>query len=56
MTFEQWMSAVDRVLGGICGLSHDDLADQTWYDWYNSGMTPEEAADECLDNEGFPNE
>ena len=54
MGFEVWMNKVDEALGEKCGLSHNDLADQTWYDWYNSGMEPAEAAAECLANEGFP--
>ena len=55
-SFQQWMQQVDRVLARKCGLSHMDLADQCWYDWFDSDMTPKEAAQECLDDEGFPSE
>lgn len=54
MTFEQWMNAVDRQLSIRCGLTNRDLADQTYRDWYNDEYTPEEAALETLENEGFP--
>ena len=47
------MTRVDRALYAKCCMGHDDLPDQTWRDWFDSGMTPTEAADECLDNEGF---
>jgi hypothetical protein len=35
-------------------MRHTDIADQTWRDWYESDMSPDEAAEEALDNEGFP--
>jgi hypothetical protein len=54
MSFQVWLNQVDKVLRGICGLTHNDLADQTWFDWFRSGMTPAEAANECLADEGFP--
>lgn len=51
--FAQWLKEVDGVIGGICGLGHNDIADQTWYDWFADGYSPEEAAQEALENEGF---
>lgn len=53
MTFDKWLRQVDGVIGGLVGLSYNDLADQTWYDWYEGNMTAEEAAYECLENEGM---
>lgn len=55
-TFEEWLEQVDSELNRQCGLSHNDLADQCWHDWYDDEMSPEEAAIECLENEGFPSE
>ena len=31
----------------------DDLADQPYRAWFDDGMSPEEAADETLSNEGW---
>lgn len=55
-TFKDWMKEVDEWLLAECGLSSSDLADQTWHDWYDSDMSPEEAGQECLENEGFYDE
>jgi hypothetical protein len=52
--FNAWLAKVDVEIGKICGLSHTDLPDQTWRDWFDSEMTPAEAARETLENEGFP--
>lgn len=53
-SFKEWLSAVDRSLLATCGLTHMDLADQTWRDWYDDGVRPDEAAEMCLEDEGFP--
>ena len=55
-SFQQWMQQVDRALNAKCGLSHNDLADQCWRDWYEDEMSAEEAAYLCLEDEGFPEE
>ncbi len=52
--FQDWLAEVDTEIGKICGLSHNDLPDQCWYDWFDSGMEPEKAARECLELENFP--
>lgn len=53
MTFEQWMKKVNQNISEVAGLSSDDLADQTYMDWFEDGMTPMEAAMEALEAEGF---
>jgi hypothetical protein len=53
-TFPQWLKEVDREIGKLCGLSHNDLADQPWHDWYDDEMSPAEAAESALADEGFP--
>ncbi|AGR46505.1 hypothetical protein ODIN_91 [Mycobacterium phage Odin] len=53
MTFKQWINAVDRILWAKIGLAHDDIADQTWHDWFDSEMSPREAVREALTNEGI---
>jgi len=44
MTFDEWITEVDEEIGGICGLSTDDLADAPYYDNWNAGTTPEDMA------------
>lgn len=53
LTFAAWMAQVDRILMQKGGLSHHDLADQTWRDWYDDEVSPANAAWEALDNEGL---
>lgn len=50
-SFGEWLRQVDGVLRQAVGLTHRDLADQTWRDWHASGMSPREAAFEALENE-----
>jgi len=54
ITFEQWMKRVNYEVFRLALVSVHDLADQPFYDWYESGMTPLEAAEETLIEEGFP--
>lgn len=53
MTFQQWLAAVDRALTAKVGLTHRDIADQTWHDWYDADYTPRQAMREALENEGL---
>ena len=52
--FDSWMRDVDACISAYCGLTSSDLADQAYRDWYDSGMDPEEAARQTLEDEGFP--
>jgi hypothetical protein len=52
--FRAWLREVDLELAKRCDLSHDDLADEPWWDSYHDGLTAAEAAGECLVNEGLP--
>lgn len=52
--FALWMDDVDLAVEALCGLSTLDLPDQTYRDWYNDGLSADEAADLVLENEGFP--
>jgi hypothetical protein len=49
-TFEQWMSEVDAELRRIIGLTHRDLPDVTYYDWYEARVSPKTAAKRVLKN------
>lgn len=46
--FALFMTLVDRRLTRILGLGSMDLADFNSWDCYESGMSPAEAAEECL--------
>lgn len=52
-TFAQWMKRVDSAIGAQCGLSSDDLSDVCYRDWYDSDVTPREAARMALEENGF---
>ncbi len=51
--FDSWMAAVDRHLMQRVGMTHDDMGDQCFYDWFDDGITPLQAARLVLENEGF---
>lgn len=56
LTYEQWMKKVDSLIGAKTGLSVDDLADYPTRDWFESGMTPQEACQDILEGEGYLDE
>ena len=47
-TFEEWIKEVDRELVRRCGLSHKDLPDCCYHDWYDDGATPSQAASDAI--------
>lgn len=49
MKYKQWMVEVDQLLSETHGLSHRDLPDQPWRAWFDDEVTPEEAAEMCLE-------
>lgn len=53
MTFERWKAAVNEQLDRLIGLSTDDLADAPYYDMFEDGDTPLQAARSALRAEGF---
>lgn len=42
-SFDSWISRVDRIISAATGLTHDDLPDACWRDWFDDGLTPKEA-------------
>lgn len=52
-TYEAWCARVESVLDGITGFGIDDYADVPLRDWYTDGITPRDAAEMVLENEGF---
>ena len=51
-TFETWMAQVDRYLDVLCGLTSDDLADCSYHDWFDDGMTAQRAARKAIRENG----
>ena len=43
-TFDDWFAAVNRAVQAGIGLDVLDLPDQPFYDWYEDGITPKQAA------------
>jgi len=55
MTFEEWMQAVDMVVGDIAyGLSVRDLPDIDFRSLYEAGELAQTAAEEALAGADFP--
>jgi hypothetical protein len=55
-SFKKWMDDVDSHIGaitGVPGLTHMDLADQMYRDWYDDGCSAKQAACDALESEGF---
>ena len=46
--FENWRQDVVVAMEALCGLHPDDLPDCPYADWHTAGMTPKEAARQCL--------
>lgn len=53
MSFNQWMSKVNRHVTNTAGLGVADLSDQPFYDWWEEGVTPSEAAEMTLEDNDF---
>jgi hypothetical protein len=51
--FEAWLKRVDAALEKRVGLSSRDLADCSYYDWFEDGISPSQAARLVLQGEGF---
>lgn len=54
MTFDEWMKEVDQQVILIVECSVHDLADQPFRDWFGDGYSARDAAEEALENEGWP--
>ena len=49
--FATWMAQVDMHMQQAIGFTHEDMPDQTWYDWFEDEVNPEDAAAMCIENE-----
>lgn len=49
MTFTQWMGRVDQKIGEqLGGMTHEDIPDCCYRDWYEDNMTPAQAAKQAV--------
>lgn len=46
--FDEWMLKVKKAVMSKVGLSHEDLPDQPYWDWFASGITPSVAASRAI--------
>lgn len=53
LDFETWMELVDDACERIAGVSIYDLPDNVFYDLYEDGYTPAEAAKNTLTEAGW---
>jgi uncharacterized protein DUF5419 len=52
ISFEDWMKKVDELVGQRIGLSVHDLVDCPFRDWFDAGVTPQEAAHDAIRYDG----
>ena len=53
MDFETWLAAVDAECVKLAGLGRDDIPDWCYWDSWESGETPNEAAVQALEEAGW---
>lgn len=51
MSFDEWMNQVDEVLFKEIGMSHMDIPDQTYRDYFDDGMSPEDAVETIMEED-----
>ena len=49
-SFEEWKSEVSDIVYEETGYTCDQLPDQSYFDWYDEGSSPEDAADFFIDD------
>jgi len=52
--FQTWYRRADRHVILIAGVGIDDLTDGCSHDAWSAGVSPEEYAEERLEDDGFP--
>lgn len=50
MTFEQWKSGCNIIVIDKIGLSLNDMPDALWRDYYDDGLTPQQAVDSAVED------
>ena len=49
MTFDEFMTACDAICTAKIGFGVDDMPDLTWRDFFDDGMSPQDAIDCAMD-------
>jgi hypothetical protein len=49
--FEAWLLELDSTCHNEMGISYKDLPDQHYRDWFEDGLTPEDAYYQLMENE-----
>jgi len=49
--FEAWLKALDEICQTEMGISYKDLPDQHFRDWFEDGLSPEDAYYQMIENE-----
>lgn len=52
--FARWKAEVNVCVMAQGGVFTDDLPDMPYYDWFEDGCSPQEAAEMALEESGFP--
>jgi hypothetical protein len=54
-SFVEWLNKVNRKVIALTGITIHDLSDQPFREWFDEGMSPEEAVLHTLEDNGFYN-
>jgi hypothetical protein len=49
--FEAWLLELDNICHNEMGISYKDLPHQLFRDWFDNGLTPEDAYYQMIENE-----
>ena len=49
--FEAWLNALDEIFQTEMGISYKDLPDQVFRNWFDDGLTPEDAYYQMIETE-----
>lgn len=50
LTFAEWLRKIDAILASRLGMTHEDLPDCCYRDWYDDGISPSRAAGLAITN------
>jgi hypothetical protein len=53
IAFEDWMKVVNQHVINSCGLGIEDIPDYDYWSSWNHGMSPEDVAQEALEEAGW---
>lgn len=53
LDFRAWMVQMDEHMGTLVPLTHKDLEDHPYRDWFDSGLPPHDVAIKALEDSGY---